>query len=221
MTTPDLSAYRAVHAALRLAPHRLATTAEAVDAGDRRRLKAFDAYWRGYAAEVLSHHSIEDDIMFPALVARVPSVATMIERTDEDHHRLDVLMASCTEGAARLVASPIADRRPLVEDLHALARHMDEHLDFEDAELLPLIEGVFTREEFDELEGLAAKATGLGPQAAFAVPFVLAEMAEADRAHLITGAPAPLRVLYALSKGRHARLSARVFGARAPEPVRA
>jgi hemerythrin-like domain-containing protein len=219
MTTPDLSAYRAVHTALRLAPHRLIAAVRNLDPADARRIKALDAYWRGYAAEVLTHHSIEDDLVFPALVTRAPAFATLIERTDADHHVLDEVMTACALGTARLVASPTSDRTQLLADLGTLAAHMDEHLDFEDEEILPIIVSELTAEDFEELERAAAKATGAGLQAAFAVPFVVSSIPEHERAHLIKTAPVPLRVLYALFKGRHARLSARVFGAAAGQPA--
>src|SRR4051812_35645993 len=75
-STPDLTTYRAVHAALRGSAHAMT--------GADTRTKAFAKYWKGYAGEVLAHHTVEDDYFFPALVARVPFAAGLIERTDAD-----------------------------------------------------------------------------------------------------------------------------------------
>ena len=56
MTAPDLSDYRIIHDALRTAPHRL-DRALSTFRGSRDQARALDRYWRGYAGEVLAHHT--------------------------------------------------------------------------------------------------------------------------------------------------------------------
>src|SRR5262245_49181926 len=97
MTTPDLTSYYAVHAALRGGANRLATGATTLDRRDRRRLTAFRKYWSGYVGEVMAHHTIEDEYFFPALAAQVPVAAELIGRLDQEHHELDALMAAITD----------------------------------------------------------------------------------------------------------------------------
>jgi hemerythrin-like domain-containing protein len=217
MTTPDLTAYRAVHVALRQAPHRMAAAVLDLRPGDHRRVKALIRYWRGYAAEVLAHHTIEDDIMFPALVARVERARAHMERTDAEHHELDDLMARCAAGVASLehdAGLPVRER--VADDLRALAALMDEHLDFEDEQILPLVSEHIDHDEFAALEERASKSMGLGPQAAFAVPFIVDSVDEATRLQLFASAPMPLRVLYRLSHRRYARLERRALGTARP-----
>ena len=72
MSAPDLTGYRTVHLALRGGADLLASVAADIPASHRARVAAFRRYWTGYAREVLTHHRTEDDIMFPALVSRVP-----------------------------------------------------------------------------------------------------------------------------------------------------
>src|SRR5262245_8755527 len=120
MTTPDLTSYRAVHTALRRAPRQLEHAVRTLDPTDGRRVKALATYWKGYAGEVLAHHTIEDEHFFPALVARVPGTAALIERTDAEHHELDELMGRCTAAVASFAASPSTDRRPLADAFAAL-----------------------------------------------------------------------------------------------------
>ena len=85
MTAPDLTPYRLVHRAMRDAAHRLADAATGLDSDDDRRVEAFTRYWRGYAGELRCHHRIEDDVLFPALVERVPVAAAHVGRSDADH----------------------------------------------------------------------------------------------------------------------------------------
>ena len=213
METPDLTGYHIIHAALRRAPHRLAATSATLDPQDRPRVKALARYWHGYAGEVLVHHTVEDEIFFPALVERVATVGSMIERTDADHHHLDSLMATTT-AAVRQVAEG-GDGRAIDEMtrcFEALAVHMDAHLDFEDAEVLPLLERHFTADEYDALDGRAKKSVKPGKQAAFTVPFIVDSVEGAERDAMFEGAPLPLVLLYKLTTKRHARLERAAFG---------
>ena len=213
MTVPDLTTYRAVHAAIRQAPHRMARAALDIRPGDHRRVEAFARYWRGYAAEVLAHHTIEDDIFFPVLAGRVELARAHVERTDADHHRLDELMNRCANGIAVLKRDAgYPTRERVADDMHALAELMDEHLDFEDEHVLPLFAQHMDQAEYTALEEQASKAMGISAQAAFAVPFVVDAVDAATRARLFTTAPAALRVLYRVCRRRHSRLAALALG---------
>ena len=159
--TPDLTSYLTVHRCLRAA--------------------ALARYWKGYAGEVLAHHTIEDVIFFPALVERVPVAAELIGRTDKDHDHLDHLMEEIGQAMAALAAGDDAGRvTPLLADL---AEHMDAHLGFEDEDVLPLFERHFTAAEYAALDEQALKHLGLGKQAAFTVPFVMHWVDDARRGH--------------------------------------
>lgn len=214
MSAPDLTSYQAVHAALRRAPHRLAAAARTLDPADQRRVKALARYWRGYLGEVVAHHTIEDDHFFPALVHRVPGTGDMIVRTDADHHHLDELAEACSTAIERLIEAPsTATASAAAESFEALAAHMDQHLDFEDADIVPLFARHFTVEEYAGLEDKAMKSLGIGAQAAFTVPFIAAAVDAEMRDHLFGDAPAAFRVLYRLTRNRHARLEALALGA--------
>ncbi|QYG91922.1 hemerythrin domain-containing protein [Iamia sp. SCSIO 61187] len=217
-TTPsppaDLRSYRAIHVALRQAAHAMAAAAPGLDDADPRRRRAFSRYWKGYAGEVLAHHTTEDDVVFPALVARAPQVATLLEQLDADHHHLDALMADIGAATSRVAGG--ADAAALGALLRQLADHMDQHLAAEDAEILPLLEQHFTHDEFAELEAKALEIIGLGAQAAFTIPFVAASVDDAMRAHLLGSAPLPVRAIFRLGRGRHARLAELALGATRP-----
>jgi hypothetical protein len=118
-------------------------------------------------------------------------------------HHIDTAVADLRQG------------RPapqLAELTRELDQHMAEHLDFEDQDILPLLERHFTGEEYDALDAAAVKSAGLGPQTAFSVPMIVGAMTPEERAEIITGAPLPLRVLYRLTRGSHERLRVRAFG---------
>ncbi len=95
---------------------------------------------------------------------------------------------------------------------------MDGHLQYEDDEILPLFAEHFSQEEYDVLEQQAMKQTGIGPQAAFAIPFVVDAATPEQFAAIFATAPAPLRICCRLTRGRHARLAARALGPTAAAP---
>ena len=130
MSAPDLTGYRTVHLALRGGADLLASVAADIPASHRARVAAFRRYWTGYAREVLTHHRTEDDIMFPALVSRVPVAEALIRRTDAEHHELDELMERCGAAVQALVSG--VRSADLVPAFRGLAAHMAHHLDFED-----------------------------------------------------------------------------------------
>jgi hemerythrin-like domain-containing protein len=219
-SVPDMTDYRVIHHCVRIAPHRMAAAIADVDPGDVHRAKALHRYWVGYAGEVLTHHTVEDDVFFPRLAERVPAVTEHLARVDGDHHRLDELMDACADAMQRFAreASPAA-ADSAIGVLRELADHMDRHLDFEDQDLVPLFGRHFTATEYDELTKAAVKGLRL-KQAAFTVPFIMHWAAPADRAKMLDEAPLPLRVIYRLTKRSHAQLTALALGrAAAPQEV--
>lgn len=207
---PDLTNYHAVHRGLRAGAHQLAAAAGALATADDRRRKAYARYWKGYAGEVLAHHTTEDDHFFPTLVDRVPVAAELIGRTDADHRHLDELIDDITEAVASVRAGHQAPELVALTD--ELAEHMQEHLDFEDREVLPLFVRHFTGPEYHELDERAVKSLGVGPQAAFTVPFVLAAMTPEEVRRTLATAPLPLKLVNVLFGGAHHRLVGRAFG---------
>ena len=209
----DLSAYRAVHVALRRGTHALAEAARGLDPTDRRRAEAYARFWKGFAGEVLAHHTIEDDICFPALVERIDAMAALIEQTDADHHRLDELMAAAEAAVAEIAAGrTAAELTTVLDELDAL---MHRHLDFEDAEILPLIEQHVSHDEWAALEEQAQKHMGLDLQAAFAIPFIASMLDLDDLREVFASAPGAFRVLYRLTRKRYNRLAVRALGSAA------
>lgn len=208
-STPDLSTYRMIHRLLRQGARRMADGVTELDLADRRQLRAFARYWQGYAGEVKHHHTVEDVIMFPALAERVPGGALALTAIDGDHNHLDVLIVHIEREIGRV------ERGRSISRLHALlgelADHMDEHLDVEDRDLLPLFEQHFTAAEYVAMEERITEEVALGRQAFFTVPFVMAGATAEERAGLLEHAPAVLRMVHRMTRRSHERLCALAF----------
>jgi hemerythrin-like domain-containing protein len=212
----DVSDYAVIHHAIRSAGHALAEASRSLTVGEQPRLRAFLRYWAGHHGEILSHHGIEDRIFFPALRDRVPSAAGVLDQLDAEHHRLDMLMEACFDGIGRVVvgAAPTAATSALLR----LADLMDDHLDLEDREVVPLLAANFSAAEYDALTKAAIKQTGLGKQAAFTVPYVGYWASDEDREMMLSMAGMPFRVLYRLTRRRHANLAALALGGSGRDP---
>ncbi len=221
MTDPeivDTADYRIIHHCLRVAPHRLAAALADLAPGDHTRARAIERWWRGYAGEVLAHHTIEDEIFFPQLAARVPVVVDHLARVEGDHHRLDELMAAAAAAMTRLAASASqADAEGAAAVVRELADLMDRHLDFEDEDLVPLFTRHFTPAEYAVMEDAAKSSLSLS-QAAFTVPFIMHWAPPEESAPLLAGAPLPMRLLYRATRRSHARLTRLALG-RAGDPA--
>jgi hemerythrin-like domain-containing protein len=214
---PDLTSYRSVHHAIRSTAHRLARIAPAVGPADSVRVDAMRRYWDGYTGEILGHHTLEDDVFFPALAERSAEMRELTERLEADHHLLDELMEETTATIARFDRAGAPDRTTHL--LEHIASHMDEHLDLEDERVLPLFEQHFGAAEYLMLEEQAIKSIGIGKQAFFTVPFVVDSMEEPVRTQMLRSAPMPMRLLYRATRRRFARLERAVFrGAPVPTP---
>jgi hemerythrin-like domain-containing protein len=207
----DLATYHAIHTCLREAGFRLAASAARLDPHDHRTVRALTRYWDGYTGEVNDHHTVEDDIFFPALVEKAPMAGDFLERIHADHHLLDELGDAGSAAITDIAAG--GDPARAVDVLGHLATHMAAHLDFEDRDVLPLFPRYFDGEEYGALEEQASKILGISRQALFTVPFIGWFITPEERKHLLGGAPLAFRVLYHVARPSHARLARRALGA--------
>lgn len=223
-TTPDrtkaadIADYLAVHNMIRRSTRAFAIAASSAGHLDRQRAIALDRYWRGYAGELHAHHTIEDKIFMPALIERVPSVAPHIAQVDADHEKLDTLIEAGNAAFAALRSGSTSDA--IGEIMWDLDRLMCAHLDFEDDDLVPLFARHFDQDEYDAMHARALKVIGVGRQALFTVPFIAQWMDASIWAQMYEGAPAPLKVIYRMSRRSHQRLTHRALGTSAAEVAR-
>ena len=212
MAAADPSDFYAVHSALRGGAGAIAAAVEHLDRRDARHISAIDRYWRGFAGELQAHHTVEDATFYPALIERVPVAAEHLGRLADEHHRLDDLIAEADAQINRLV-----DGDDVIGPATGSLRRFDEvlqrHLDFEDADLIPLFARHFEQSEYAALSKQAIQSLGLGKQVFFTVPFIALSAEPEVRDALLQSAGIPFRVLYRLTRRSHRRLAKAAFGA--------
>ncbi|MFG1709839.1 nitroreductase/quinone reductase family protein [Nonomuraea sp. M3C6] len=81
------------------------------------------------------HHSREDGYMFPALEDRYPELAPVMERLRAEH----VVVQRLLEQLQALLAADDLSPEALLSEVNELTRRLEAHLDYEEEQLVPLL----------------------------------------------------------------------------------
>lgn len=84
-----------------------------------------------------NHHTGESTMLFPALAREHPAVAAVFDRLDEEHRRIATLLGDLQQ----VISDEDADPRTAVSRVERLTRELEEHLAYEEEQLLPLLAG--------------------------------------------------------------------------------
>ena len=160
---PNLIFVTLIHKALRADGDRLVETVGGLQPEDRNgRLPRVRAFYTAYREQLVSHHTHEDHLFFPALVARVGEDRMHLLELTSGHQQLDgVLEALDADFAAW--EDPNRDfsatRKTVSDDLSTMVEKLNAHLDLEEKTALPLFASEMPTAEYDALEAKARKAT--------------------------------------------------------------
>ncbi len=159
----DLLPMFLMHHAFRRDLRMFTAAAAATPLEDRATWRALEARWRGFARILHHHHSGEDRVLWPRLLARVdaagdPAGRATLEAMEAEHGEIDPLLAACAEGLARLAAAPDADSRAaLVVRLAATRERLGAHLGHEERDALALVQRHLSQQEWHALDKEFAK----------------------------------------------------------------
>jgi iron-sulfur cluster repair protein YtfE (RIC family) len=89
---------------------------------------------------VHAHHGAEDALVFPAVRAAAPHLATVVDKLEADHRTVSQAL-NRVEAATAALGTPDDTRAPrlLAEALDELAVPLLEHLSFEEQSLAPVL----------------------------------------------------------------------------------
>jgi hypothetical protein len=220
--TPDLTRYQLAHDAMRRSARQLADALAAMDRDDASRARALRWWCDGFIGELHAHHTVEDDLFFPALAERVPTFA---EEHDAglatEHEELAAVMGALRDAVRHLAEGVDVATHQATASAHAeeLATFLDHHLGIEDDEVLPLFARHFTAEEYERLDDQALKSIGLR-QLLFTVPWAVCAGDPDTRAQVLADAPAPVRAIWALTRRRYVRRATLALGTPVVEVAR-
>lgn len=139
----------AMHKAMRADSRRLISAVDALPAGDTQEATALGRAFAAIVGLIHDHHWTEDDVMYPFLLQRVPGFESDTLRLENDHVELDAAMARIN-ARFRLLAHQLSarlwqdTRGHLLEEAAAFDRVLVDHLDREEALVVPPFESLLS-----------------------------------------------------------------------------
>ncbi|MEU8305538.1 hemerythrin domain-containing protein [Actinomadura sp. NPDC048955] len=203
-----------VHRVFRRESRLLMELVAAVAPGDTARAKLIADHFRDYRLGLKNHHEGEDELLWPPLLSRVDLEADVVLRMEAQHERVAATMTRLDAAVPAWEATAGADERDAL--VAALAEHravLLEHLDDEEATLLPLAAEHITEQEWAaQGDHLVANTPKLTLLTLFGL--VLEDANPAERAVLLSVLPGPVRaVWHVIGRPRYARHIRRVRAA--------
>lgn len=199
---------------LRLAPDLL----RSVDDGDRLRAGLVSTHLDLLDRFLHHHHTIEDDLLWPKLMARVPAeIAPLVELMETQHETVADLLEQTVELRAEWRKDADANRAAQLAAVYArLHDALIEHLDAEEQHVMPLVESCITEKEWAKIGKAAQRSTPVkdGPR----MLGMLAYDGDPDVIRQMLGAvPAPARgIVLKVGRRAYAKHAARVYGTSNP-----
>ncbi|GAA4602391.1 hypothetical protein GCM10023195_07220 [Actinoallomurus liliacearum] len=202
-----------VHRVFRRESRLLVELVAAVTPGDTARATVIADHFRDYRLGLHHHHEGEDELLWPPLLSRVDLEADIVLRMETQHERIAATLTRLDAAVPAWEATAGADERDTL--VAALTEHravLLEHLDDEEATLLPLAAKHITEQEWASLGDHLVNNT---PKLTLLTLFgaVLEDANPAERALVLRGLPTPVRVIWhVIGRPRYARHIRRVRG---------
>jgi hemerythrin-like domain-containing protein len=164
--------------------------------GDSVRARLVAGHFRDYALGLHHHHSAEDELLWPLLLARVDLEADLVLRMEEQHHRVADGLAVVEKLLPAWEAAPSAATGvPIAAALASHTEALHEHLGDEEQFVLPLVEEHITQAEWDRLGDRFATETPKD-KLLFFLGALLEEATPEERAHMLGNLPVPAKLAW-------------------------
>lgn len=218
MQVIDTSVMPTLHTFFRRELRLAAGVLRGVAPGDRSRAGVVGDHLDFVTRSLHHHHTIEDDLLWPKLLERVPEeLAPIVHLMESQHERLDSLLQEIGSVLTDFRATADAATRDRLADLFDTTyAHLVEHLDAEEERLLPLAARTLTTAEWDEM-GEAGRRGTPRKKLALVLGMYQYEGAPEAIAQMLAEAPAPVRwVVPKLSRRAFRKHALRIHGTATP-----
>ena len=200
----DLTIMIAAHDAFRRDLTRLARAAAAADLSDPARRRSVNAGWELFKRQLHIHHTAEDEIIWPTLrprLAHSQTALSVLDAMEEEHERIDPLLAAVDAAFAQQAASPGGDspgespgQDRLADVIDVLASTLAGHLAHEEHDGLPLIGLALSAAEWRGAGFKMARRNGMSNGGEM-FAWILDGAGREDAAASLGALPPPLRLL--------------------------
>ena len=167
-------------------------------ADDRARSKLIGAHAREMVHFLHSHHTGEDELLFPLLRERAVLDPELMDRMDAQHAQVnDAVAAISAELPAWTTSADIAAGERMAARIDATMPTLIDHLAEEEQKLLPIVSVTLTQNEWDALGKHGMSAIPLTRRLVI-LGHITEETDDAERQKFLQVVPAPARLAYKL-----------------------
>jgi hemerythrin-like domain-containing protein len=207
---PDTSDMVAVHRALRGALSAGPKRVRDVDPGDPARRALIADYYDNVLWFLDVHHNGEEELVFPRVRERCPDEATTVDKMVSEHHEVVQLLADAGASRAAWAGGDDSAQGVLADQLQALSDATANHLDQEEAAMLPLCADYLTVEEWGALPGHALSQYR-GDKVWLVLGLIMEQRTAAEQEHMLSEMPPPVSQMWRdMGSDAFTELSARV-----------
>jgi hypothetical protein len=185
-----------------------------VAASDRRRQKALDRWFSGFAAQVRNHHELIDTFVVPPLAARGALDDRSLDILADDHSYIDELLSDLGDALGVLSFGLGAERFWIgkASDLAgALAHVLAGQLEREERLLTALVARCFSADERAVVATETLRAVATGP-VRFSLAWLYAHVTDDERAAISPHVPASSRLVWRSRRNAYERTSVAALG---------
>ncbi|MEH1095492.1 hemerythrin domain-containing protein [Micromonospora sp. CPCC 205739] len=189
-----------IHKALRREFRLLPEIVAGVPAGDRSRARRVAAHAELQLRFLHTHHDSEDRLIWPNLARRTEVTTDIVDVMQRQHHTVDELVTEVRPLIQRWGGqADVPTRDRIVALLVALHPVLQEHLDLEEREVLPLIREHLTVDEWTAAVKDAEKHLPKNPRSGLLLAgAVLEDGTDAERRWFLHELPGPARLMWRL-----------------------
>jgi hemerythrin-like domain-containing protein len=212
--TPNVHEMVVIHRVFRRELAAVPRLVRETPAGDTERARIVGDHVALVLETLHVHHTGEDELLWPLLLDRAAPSAELVHTMEDQHHRVEELIAGLDAALPGWVADPTTERAErlaaLLEELRAA---LLDHLDLEEREILPVVARHLTIAEWNALGEHGKDHT---PRKHLPLVFgaILEDADDGERAELLATVPAPIRFFLRTAGARqYRRYITRVRGA--------
>jgi hemerythrin-like domain-containing protein len=186
---------------------------EGVPKGDRERVDIVADHIEELIRVLHAHHHGEDELLWDKLEQRAPACSVHVEKMKIEHAQVAKLL----DAAGALIPvwreSALAkDRDAVAKALSTMLAALESHLGQEETEIVPIAAVNLSQTEWNLLGEHGRAATPRDKQFV-QLGYMLASITPEQRAILLKGIPAPVKLLYRLiGKRQYEKNRAKVYG---------
>jgi len=193
----DTSDMPAVHAIFRKAFAATLDLVGGAPADDTGRSALVGSYYDNVLRLLHAHHAGEDELIWPKLLERCPDQTELVSEIAAQHKAIstlmDVTMAQLRQWAG---SASQEDAAALTESMRRLNNELVEHLDEEEAKMLPLCARYITQQEWAELPEHGIKHFD-GDKPWLVLGLIFDSMAPGVRDYVLATMPPPVGQMWA------------------------